>query len=75
MLVAIGVLAFGAFGPDDGSGPAVATATAPRLDLATANRALAVAAPGANVRISREELTATDYPPDPNGNCVCREEV
>ena len=39
MLVAIGVLAFGAFGPDDGSGPAVATATAPRLDLATANMA------------------------------------
>src|SRR3954462_14150382 len=34
------------------------------LDLDTANDALAVAAPGAGVEISDEELSSEDYPPD-----------
>jgi hypothetical protein len=64
MLVAIGVLAVSAWGRGNDSGSQIATTTAPRLDLATANRALAVAAPGAGVRISNGELSADDYPPD-----------
>lgn len=34
------------------------------LDVATANNALAIAAPGAGVRISDEELSSSDYPTD-----------
>ena len=34
------------------------------LDLATANNALALAAPGAGVRISDEEFSSNDYPTD-----------
>lgn len=36
----------------------------PGLDLATANNALAVAAPGAGVRISDEEFSSNDYSSD-----------
>lgn len=46
--------------------PATARASTPavaQLDLATANSALGVAAPGARVRITQDELLSSGYPP------------
>jgi hypothetical protein len=76
LLVAIAVLAVAAWARDgesargEGSPSANAAdhygasgrASVPRLDLAKANRALAAAAPGLKVRISRAELESDDYP-------------
>jgi hypothetical protein len=78
LLVAIAVLAIAAWARDDQSARGQGSASAsvadhydasgrvnvPSLDLATANRALAVAAPGLKVRISSAELESDDYPSD-----------
>jgi hypothetical protein len=56
VLIAIAVLAFAPW--DHGS------ASATDMDLATANHALAAAAPGLGVTVSEEELSSPDYPPD-----------
>jgi hypothetical protein len=64
LVIAIAALAISALTQDDGQvEPGKARgATAPGLDLATANSALATAAPGAHVRITRDELVSQDYP-------------
>ncbi len=54
LLVAIPLLAIAPWEHSSASG----------LDLATANAALAVAAPGAGVQISDQELSSDDYPSD-----------